>query len=157
MRPIRKILVANRGEVAVRIIRAIREMNLKAVVVFSDVDRNSLAVRYADAACHIGASPAGDSYLNIEMILGAALEAGADAVHPGYGFLAENADFARAVQDHGMVYIGPSPEAIAAMGCKTLSRKIMQRAGVPVVPGALAPIADKDDLFATARHIGYPL
>ena len=157
MRNIKKILVANRGEIAVRIIRAIREMNMKSAVVYSDADRDSLAVKMADEAYYIGASPACDSYLKIKNILLAAGQAQADAVHPGYGFLAENAVFAEAVRSNNMIFIGPSTEAIKTMGCKLLSRAIMERAGIPVVPGAMAAIKDREDMFATARHIGYPL
>ncbi len=157
MRAIKKILVANRGEIAVRIIRAIREMNLQSVVVYSDADRDSLAVKMADEACYIGPSPARDSYLKIKKILEAAVQSGADAIHPGYGFLAENAIFAEAVRSNAMVFIGPPTEAIKTMGCKLLSRSIMENAGIPVVPGAMAGIKNRDDMFATARHIGYPL
>jgi len=157
MRQIKKILVANRGEVAVRIIKAIKEMNLTAAIVYSDADRDSLAVRLADEAYYIGPSPARDSYLKIKNIIQAAKTAGADAIHPGYGFLAENAVFAEAVRSNNIIFIGPSTEAIRTMGCKLLSRTIMERAGVPVVPGAMAAIKDREDMFATARHIGYPL
>jgi len=157
MKKIQKILVANRGEIAVRIIRAIREMNLQSAVVYSDADRDSLAVKMADEAYFIGASPARDSYLKIRNILQAARDAGADAIHPGYGFLAENAVFAEAVRSNNMIFIGPTTEAIKTMGCKLLSRSIMERAGIPVVPGAMAAIKNRDDMFATARHIGYPL
>ncbi|MCX5901633.1 MAG: ATP-grasp domain-containing protein, partial [Proteobacteria bacterium] len=157
MRQIKKILVANRGEVAVRIIKAIREMDLKSAVVYSDADRDSLAVQLADEAYYIGPSPARDSYLKIKNIIQAAKTAGADAIHPGYGFLAENAVFAEAVRSNNIIFIGPSTEAIKTMGCKLLSRSIMERAGVPVVPGAMAAIKDREDMFATARHIGYPL
>ena len=157
MKQIKKILVANRGEVAVRIIRAIREMDLKSAVVYSDADRDSLAVQLADEAYYIGPSPARDSYLKIKNIIEAAHLAGVDAVHPGYGFLAENPVFAEAVRSNGFIFIGPSTEAIKTMGCKLLSRSIMERAGVPVVPGAMAAIKDREDMFATARHIGYPL
>jgi acetyl-CoA carboxylase biotin carboxylase subunit len=122
MRQIKKILVANRGEVAVRIIKAIHEMDIKAAVVYSDADRDSLAVQLADEAYYIGPSPARDSYLKIKNIIQAALSSGADAVHPGYGFLAENAVFAEAVRSNNLIFIGPTTEAIKTMGCKLLSR-----------------------------------
>lgn len=157
MRQVKKILVANRGEVAVRIIRAIREMGLSSVVVYSNVDRDSLAVQLADEAYCIGPAPARDSYLRIRNIMQAARESGADAIHPGYGFLAENAVFAEEVRRNKIIFIGPPTEAIRTMGCKILSRNIMERAGVPVVPGSMAAIKDREDMFATARHIGYPL
>jgi acetyl-CoA carboxylase biotin carboxylase subunit len=157
MRQIKKILVANRGEIAVRILRAIREMGLKSAVVYSDADSDSMAVQLADEAYHIGSSPARDSYLKIKNIIQAAKSAGADAIHPGYGFLAENAVFAEAVRSNNIIFIGPSTEAIKMMGCKLLSRTMMERAGIPVVPGAMAAIKDREDMFATARHIGFPL
>jgi acetyl-CoA carboxylase biotin carboxylase subunit len=157
MKQIKKILVANRGEIAVRIIRAIREMNLQSIAVYSDADRDSLAVRLADEALCIGPAPARDSYLKIKNILQAAREAGADAIHPGYGFLSENAKFAEEVRRNNFVYIGPPTEAIRTMGCKLMSRALMERAGIPVVPGAMAAIKNREDMFATARHIGYPI
>jgi acetyl/propionyl-CoA carboxylase alpha subunit len=130
-----KILIANRGEIAVRVIRACREMGLASVAVYSNCDRTSRHVLEADQAFPIGASEAVASYLNIPAILDAAARAGATAVHPGYGFLAENAGFAAACRDAGLTFIGPSPEAIALMGSKTAARAVAVRAGVPVVPG----------------------
>jgi acetyl-CoA carboxylase biotin carboxylase subunit len=157
MKSIKKILIANRGEIAVRIIRAAREMNLIPVVVYSDADATSLAVRLADEAYYIGPSPASQSYLNMDKIIEAAKAAHVDAIHPGYGFLAENAEFATRVEENDLIFIGPTPELIATMGCKTLARNIMQEAGIPVVPGILEPIENKEDLFRTADRIGFPL
>jgi acetyl-CoA carboxylase biotin carboxylase subunit len=157
---VKKVLIANRGEIAVRIIRACREMGLATVAVYSECDRSALHVRYADEACAIGPSAPRDSYLRIENLLEAARRTGADAVHPGYGFLAENADFAAAVRDAGLTFIGPSPEAVALMGSKTAARHAAIRAGVPVVPGTEAPLpADMpdDEIARVADGIGYPL
>jgi acetyl-CoA carboxylase biotin carboxylase subunit len=155
-----KILIANRGEIAVRVIRACRELGLPTVAVYSDCDRAARHVREADQAIHIGPSDAARSYLNIEAIVEAARRSGATGVHPGYGFLAENAAFARACRDRGLTFIGPSPEAIALMGSKTAARAAAIRAGVPVVPGTDRPFdahATDDDLIRTADAIGYPL
>src|SRR5436190_1591160 len=155
-----KILIANRGEIAVRIIRACREMGLPTVAVYSDCDRGARHVRDADQAVHIGPSEAAKSYLRIDALLEAAARTGADAVHPGYGFLAENARFAGACRDAGLTFIGPSPEAIALMGSKTAAREAAIRAGVPVVPGterALdAGVAD-ETIASMATAVGYPL
>jgi acetyl-CoA carboxylase biotin carboxylase subunit len=155
-----KILIANRGEIAVRIIRACREMELPTVAVYSDADRDARHVREADQAFHIGPSEAAQSYLRIDRLLDAARRAGADAVHPGYGFLAENPAFARACRDAGLVFIGPTPEAMALMGSKTAARQAAIKAGVPVVPGTehpFAPDAPDDELLRVADGIGYPL
>jgi acetyl-CoA carboxylase, biotin carboxylase subunit len=155
-----KILIANRGEIAVRLIRACRELGLSSVAVYSDADREARHVREADEAVHIGPSPADRSYLRIESILDAAARTRATAVHPGYGFLAENAAFARACRDAELTFIGPSPEAIALMGSKTAARGVAMRAGVPVVPGTERPFdarSTDEEIAAAASAIGYPL
>jgi acetyl-CoA carboxylase, biotin carboxylase subunit len=155
-----KILIANRGEIAVRVVRACRELALPSVAVYSDADRDARHVREADQAVHIGPSEASRSYLRIDAILDAARRAGADAVHPGYGFLAENAAFARACRDEGLTFIGPSPEAIALMGSKTAARGVAMRAGVAVVPGTERPFdarSSDEDIRSAAAAIGYPL
>jgi len=149
-------MIANRGEIAVRIIRACREMGISSVAVHSDADRHALHVRMADDAVGIGEAPARDSYLNIENLLQAARSSGADAVHPGYGFLSESAEFARAVQEAGLIFIGPSPEAIIAMGDKGKARDRMLASGVPVTPGYQGQDDDRE-LSARAEEIGYPL
>src|SRR6267142_4850069 len=156
----KKVLIANRGEIAVRIIRACREMGLSPVAVYSECDRTALHVRDADEAYPIGPSAPRESYLRIDRIVEAARRAGADGVHPGYGFLAENSDFATAVRDAGLIFIGPSPEAIETMGSKTAARTAALRAGVPVVPGTEDPISpDTPDaeIASVAHAIGYPL
>jgi acetyl-CoA carboxylase, biotin carboxylase subunit len=155
-----RILVANRGEIAVRVIRACREMGLASIAVYSDCDRDARHVRDADRAERLGGDPPAESYLNIGAIIDAARRAGADAVHPGYGFLAENAAFAAACRDAGLTFIGPSPDAIALMGSKTAAREAAVRAGVPVVPGSDAPFGDgvsADEIVRAAERIGYPL
>src|ERR1700676_752809 len=155
----KKILIANRGEIAVRVIRACHEMGIAAVAVYSDVDRSSLHVRKADEAYPIGPAAASESYLNIQKILDAAAKTGADAIHPGYGFLSENAKFARACADAGITFIGPPPEAMEAMGEKTRARRKATEAGVPVVPGLKEPIPEGGEQAAKefALQIGYPI
>jgi acetyl-CoA carboxylase biotin carboxylase subunit len=158
-RLVKKVLIANRGEIAVRVIRACREMGLSSVAVYSECDRTALHVRFADEAYPIGPSPPRESYLRIDRLIDAARRAGADAVHPGYGFLSENDQFARAVRDAGLTFIGPAPDAIALMGRKTTARAAARRAGVSVVPGdgALADDASDDEIRGLAEAIGYPL
>ena len=140
----KKVLVANRGEIAVRILRACEERGLRTVAVYSDADRTALHVRYADEAYRIGPPPARESYLNIPAIIAAAQASGADAVHPGYGFLSENAEFAQAVLDAGLAWVGPPPAAIRAMGDKVTARRTMIAAGVPVVPGTETGLTDDE-------------
>ena len=153
----KKILVANRGEIAVRVMRACREMGIGSVAVYSEVDRKALHVRYADEALAIGPAPATDSYLRIDRILDAAQRSGAEAIHPGYGFLAENPDFARACRDAGIVFIGPTPEAMELMGSKTAARHLVMNAGLPVIPGTDANLESFDEVVRMAREIGFPV
>jgi acetyl-CoA carboxylase biotin carboxylase subunit len=153
----RSILVANRGEIALRIIRACRELGVRSVAVYSDADTHAPHVREADSAVRIGPAPSSESYLVGERIVQAAKETGADAIHPGYGFLSEREWFARLVRDEGLVFVGPPPEAIAAMGNKTAARQLALRAGVPVVPGTTADLASADEARATAESFGYPV
>jgi acetyl-CoA carboxylase biotin carboxylase subunit len=153
----RKVLIANRGEIAVRVIRALREMHIPSVAVFSDADRGALHVRLADEAAHLGASPSSESYLHIERILAAAKKHGADAIHPGYGFLSENAAFAEACEAAGIVFIGPSAESIRRLGSKTAARTLAKQAGVPVVPGSEEPAADLRQARELAHQLGYPV
>src|SRR5512140_1352664 len=160
--PFRRVLIANRGEIAVRIIRACHEMGMEAVAVYSDADATAAHVRMADAAIRLGGPPAAESYLRIDAVVDAARSSGAEAVHPGYGFLAERAAFARAVEDAGLVFVGPSAASIEALGDKLHARRFARDADVAVVPGTLEPAAvDRPDevasIVAQANEIGYPL
>jgi acetyl-CoA/propionyl-CoA carboxylase biotin carboxyl carrier protein len=152
-----KVLVANRGEIAIRVFRTLRELGLGSVAVYSEADRASLHVSYADEAYLIGPPPAAESYLKIETIVETAVRAGAGAVHPGYGFLAENSGFARAVEAAGLTWIGPPPDAIELMGSKTRARQAMQAAGVPIIPGTTEPVGSLEQLLALGEALGYPL
>jgi len=153
----RKVLIANRGEIAVRIIRTLREMGIGVVAVYSDADRTSLHVRMADEAAHVGPSPSAESYLCIDRLIDAARTHGAEAIHPGYGFLSENAEFAAACDAAGLVFIGPSAESIRKMGLKTPARELAIAAGVPVVPGMQHAARDAEEARMFARDCGYPV
>ncbi len=157
MPPFDKILIANRGEIAIRIIRACHEMGIRTVAVYSDADRDALHVRFAHEAYPIGPAPSTESYLRIDKILEVAKESGAEAIHPGYGFLAENAKFSRACSEAGIVFIGPPPEAMEAVGDKVRARKLMTDAGVPVVPGTPPLPDDEKKVAELAANIGYPV
>ncbi len=154
---ISKILIANRGEIAVRIMRSAREMGISTVAVFSDADRSALHVRYADEAIYIGASAASQSYLVIDKIIGAALQTGAEAIHPGYGFLSENAAFARRVREKGLILIGPSPEAMEMMGSKLSAKEAAKKYNIPLVPGTDYALADVEEAKKIAKEIGFPV
>jgi acetyl-CoA carboxylase, biotin carboxylase subunit len=153
----KKILIANRGEIAVRVIRACRDMGISPVAVYSEADRGALHVRLADEAYPIGLSPSRESYLSIENVVNAARQCRAEAVHPGYGFLSENAGFAQACRDSSLVFIGPSPESIALMGSKVESRKAAAGFGVPMVPGTIEPVSDPNEVRRIATTLGYPV
>lgn len=152
-----KVLISNRGEIAVRIIRALREMDVESIAVYSDADRDALHVQLADEAHYIGPAPATESYLNVEKLIATAKKSGAEAVHPGYGFLSESASFARAVTEAGLVWIGPHPAAIDAMGSKVESRRIMAKANVPMVPGTTDSISAAKEVRAFGEEYGYPV
>ncbi|MCL2137119.1 MAG: acetyl-CoA carboxylase biotin carboxylase subunit [Coriobacteriia bacterium] len=152
-----KVLVANRGEIAVRIVRALQELGIQAIVAYSEADKDTLAVKLADDSVCIGPAPALQSYLSIPAMIGAAKIRGAQAIHPGYGFLAENATFARAVADNDLVFIGPSPEAIDKMGDKNVARETMKQIGVLTVPGSDGPLNSAEEAAAIADQVGYPV
>ncbi len=153
----RKVLVANRGEIALRVIRACRELGIQTVAVYSEADRESLHVRFADDDVCIGPAPARDSYLKIPRLIAAAEITGADAIHPGYGFLAENAEFAETCRASNITFIGPTPEQIRVMGDKASARRAMTEVGVPIVPGTPGPVEDPDEALGYAREIGFPV
>src|SRR5436190_885038 len=153
----RKILIANRGEIAVRIIRACRDLNISPLAVYSEADAGALHVRLADEAYCIGPPPSAESYLDIAKIIAVAINANAEAIHPGYGFLAENSEFARAVTEAGLVFIGPTAEAMEVMGSKTNARRAAIKAGAPVVPGTTEALASLADARQTSAKIGYPV
>jgi len=155
--PIGKLLIANRGEIALRILRSCRELGIATVAIYSTVDRNALHVQLADEAVCVGEAPSSKSYLNIPNILAAAISRGADAIHPGYGFLAENDRFAEICQDHGLIFVGPSPEAIRAMGDKSTAKDTMQTVGVPTIPGSEGLLADHRQAAVLAERMGYPV
>lgn len=154
---IKKVLIANRGEIAVRIIRSCREMGIRSVAVYSDADRTSMHVRYADEAYRLGAAPSTESYLNIDQLIRVAKASGVDAIHPGYGFLSENTDFANRIRKEGLIFIGPSAEAITAMGDKMTARNLMKAAGVPIVPGTDQLPESESEVKKLAKAIGYPV
>jgi acetyl-CoA/propionyl-CoA carboxylase biotin carboxyl carrier protein len=151
------VLVANRGEIAIRVFRTLREMGLRSVAVYSDADRGARHATAADEAFALGGETAAESYLVFDKLAGAARATGAGAVHPGYGFLAENADFARAVETAGLVWIGPPAEAIELMGRKTAARTLMRDAGVPIIPGTTDPVTSAEEIVRLGDEIGYPL
>src|SRR6478735_3963096 len=154
---LQKILIANRGEIAVRVMRTCRELGITTVAVYSDLDRDALHVRYADEAYALGGQTAAESYLNTDAILGVIEQAGADGVHPGYGFYSENADFARTITERGVTWIGPPPDAIDVMGDKISARKAADRGGVAGVPGTLEEIRSVDDVIAFGEQVGWPV
>nr|MDA3857247.1 acetyl/propionyl-CoA carboxylase subunit alpha [Roseovarius sp.] len=153
----KKILIANRGEIACRVIKTARAMGIKTVAIYSDADRNALHVRMADEAVHIGPAPANESYIVIDKVMAAIRQTGAEAVHPGYGFLSENPRFAEALEAEGVAFIGPPVEAIKAMGDKITSKKIAQEAKVSTVPGYMGLIEDAEDAVKISNQVGYPV
>jgi propionyl-CoA carboxylase alpha chain len=157
MTKIKKILIANRGEIALRVMRTAREMDIKTVAVYSEADRQALHVRYADEAVLIGPPPSSESYLRIDKIIAAAKQTGADAIHPGYGFLSENEDFAKRVEEAGLIFIGPSPQAIEIMGNKLAAKAAVAKFNVPLVPGTSEPIDDIKKAKRIAAQVGYPI
>ncbi|MBT3384212.1 MAG: acetyl-CoA carboxylase biotin carboxylase subunit [Prolixibacteraceae bacterium] len=157
MDQINKVLIANRGEIAIRIMRTCRELDIETVAVYSEADRTSLHVRYAHEAYYIGKSPSSESYLNIEKIIDVAKNSGADAIHPGYGFLSENAEFAKRCTEEGITFIGPTPEVIVQMGDKLKAREAMTKAGIPVVPGTKNAIKTEEEALSVIKEIGLPV
>ena len=153
----KRILIANRGEIALRIIRSVKEMDMHAIAVYSDIDSDSLHVKRADESFYLGGSLPADSYRNLKNLIKAVEETKADMVHPGYGFLAENADFAKAVQKRDVIWIGPSPETIKSMGDKIESRKLISKVGLIPVPGQLKPSRTKREALKDANSFGYPI
>ena len=154
---IKKLLVANRGEIALRIMRSVRELGIQTVAVFSEADRNALHVRFADEAVCIGPPPSAQSYLVMDKIIQAALRTRSDAIHPGYGFLSENEDFAAKVREAGLIFIGPSPESIELMGSKLAAKAAVAKFNVPLVPGTSEPISDIKAAKKISKEIGYPI
>jgi acetyl-CoA carboxylase, biotin carboxylase subunit len=154
---LKKILIVNRGEIAVRVIRACKELGIRSAAVYSEADKTQVHIRLADEAHLLGPAPSSESYLSIPKIIHLAKQIGADAIHPGYGFLSENASFIKAVEDHGIIFIGPSSDSVRLMGSKTEARKTMIKNGVPVVPGTTDPISSIEEGEASARKIGYPV
>ena len=152
-----KVLIANRGEISIRVARTLKEMGIGSVAVYSEIDRDAPHVREADEAFLLGPATPAESYLNVEKILEIASSCGAEAIHPGYGFLAENAEFAAACEKAKITFIGPPPKAIEAMGSKTRSRELMQKAGVPIVPGTTSPAESIKEAKQQAGDIGYPI
>ena len=154
---VKRLLIANRGEIAVRIIKAAKTLGIATIQVYSEADEAMLAVSMADESVCIGPPPAGQSYLDIDVIIAAALKMKADAIHPGYGFLAENADFVRAIKDAGLIFVGPDANLIETMGNKIAARQTAIAAGVPVVPGSDGAISNLDEAVGVAEVIGYPV
>jgi acetyl-CoA carboxylase biotin carboxylase subunit len=152
-----KVLIANRGEIALRVARACRELGIRSVAIYSSVDEPSAVVRFADEAVAVGPPPPGKSYLHVPNVIGAALKTGADAIHPGYGFLSEDPFFAEICADNGIKFIGPRPEVMERVGDKAIARELMQKAGLPLLPGTIAPVATEDEAQTIADEIGYPV
>src|SRR4051795_5109650 len=151
-----KVLIANRGEIALRVARACRELGVKTVAVYSTADADSAVVRFADEAVKIGPPPAARSYIHIPSVIGACLKTGADAIHPGYGFLSEDPYFAEICADHDITFIGPRPEVMEKVGDKAIARRLMREAGLPLLPGTIEPVASAQDANEVAAEIGFP-